>query len=368
MREGEPGWFYIGNGLLQYKDINGWTDQYQDIDGPAKTSDVGAPASTDVLGSGIGEARRQARDPGPLTRLCSSAAHLLGAGFSLLIAVLGRLFVLLTVLLWRSIVGLSRLMVAVGRRVIAGFPRLIAGFRRLVVVLWRLIIDLSCLMVAVGRRVIAGFPRLIAGFPRLIAGFPRLIAGFPRLIAGFSRLKVGLWRLTTSFSRLIVGFGQHMIAGFRRLTTSFSRLIVGFGQHMIAGFQRLTTSFSRLIVGFWRLTTGFWRFVAERCRRASASLSIRSVARRQHDPSKSSILVDKPIGSMKRPSGEPPRHAIPRQRSRFRLGPGQSEEEADFFVHLDPERLKDLNPNAAGVDRRVPSSGNGIEAKPLVDG
>ena len=295
MREGEPGWFYIGNGLLQYKDINGWTDQYQDIDGPAKTSDVGAPASTDVLGSGIGEARRQARDPGPLTRLCSSAAHLLGAGFSLLIAVLGRLFVLLTVLLWRSIVGLSRLMVAVGRRVIAGFPRLIAGF-----------------------------PRLIAGFPRLIAGFPRLIAGFPRLIAGFSRLKVGLWRLTTSFSRLIVGF--------------------------------------------WRLTTGFWRFVAERCRRASASLSIRSVARRQHDPSKSSILVDKPIGSMKRPSGEPPRHAIPRQRSRFRLGPGQSEEEADFFVHLDPERLKDLNPNAAGVDRRVPSSGNGIEAKPLVDG
>ena len=27
MREGEPGWFYIGNGLLQYKDINGWTDQ-----------------------------------------------------------------------------------------------------------------------------------------------------------------------------------------------------------------------------------------------------------------------------------------------------------------------------------------------------
>ena len=331
MREGEPGWFYIGNGLLQYKDINGWTDQYQDIDGPAKTSDVGAPASTDVLGSGIGEARRQARDPGPLTRLCSSAAHLLGAGFSLLIAVLGRLFVLLTVLLWRSIVGLSRLMVAVGRRVIAGFPRLIAGFRRLVVVLWRLIIDLSCLMVAVGRRVIAGFPRLIAGFPRLIAGFPRLIAGFPRLIAGFPRL----------------------IAGFSRLKV---------------GLWRLTTSFSRLIVGFWRLTTGFWRFVAERCRRASASLSIRSVARRQHDPSKSSILVDKPIGSMKRPSGEPPRHAIPRQRSRFRLGPGQSEEEADFFVHLDPERLKDLNPNAAGVDRRVPSSGNGIEAKPLVDG
>lgn len=208
MRKGEPGWFYIGNGLLQYKDINGWTDQYQDLDSPAKSSDVGPLASTDVLGSGIGEVGRGARDPWLLTRLCSSASHLL-------------------------IVGLSRLMVA---------------------------------------------------------------------------------------------FGLRLIAGFRRLT-------------------------------------------AERCRQASASLSIRSVARRQHDPSKSSVLVDRPIGLMKRSSSEHPRREIIRHQSRFHLSPGQSEEEeADFFIDLDPERLKDLNPNVAGVDQRVPFPGKGIGAKPLVCG
>jgi hypothetical protein len=32
MREGEPGWFYVGNGKLRYKDSEAWTDRYQDID------------------------------------------------------------------------------------------------------------------------------------------------------------------------------------------------------------------------------------------------------------------------------------------------------------------------------------------------
>ena len=121
MREGEPGWFYIGNGQLQYKDSNGWTDQYQDIDGPAKTSDVEPPASADVLGSGIGESVRGTRHPSSLTRLCSSAAHGLIVGFSRLM-----------VGLWRLIAGLSRLTVGLCRR-------LITGLRRLMVGLWRLI-------------------------------------------------------------------------------------------------------------------------------------------------------------------------------------------------------------------------------------
>jgi hypothetical protein len=36
MRDGEPGWFYVGSGQLRYKDMDGWTDQFQDLDGPAK--------------------------------------------------------------------------------------------------------------------------------------------------------------------------------------------------------------------------------------------------------------------------------------------------------------------------------------------
>jgi hypothetical protein len=32
VREGEPGWFYVGNGQLRYKDGQSWTDQYRDID------------------------------------------------------------------------------------------------------------------------------------------------------------------------------------------------------------------------------------------------------------------------------------------------------------------------------------------------
>ena len=29
-----PGWFYVGNGQLQYKDSDGWTDQYKTYRGP----------------------------------------------------------------------------------------------------------------------------------------------------------------------------------------------------------------------------------------------------------------------------------------------------------------------------------------------
>lgn len=192
MREGEPGWLYIGNGLLQYKDVNGWTDQYQDLDGPKKTADVGPLASTDARGSGRGEAGRGARHPRLLTRLCSCAAHL--------------------------------------------------------------------------------------------------------LIAGLSRLMVGLGRLVVGFSRHAAGLGRRVIAGL-----------------------------SRLLVGLRRLVAGFWRLIAEGFRQASARLSIRSVARHQRGPSKSSVLVYRPIGLMKRSSTEHPRREVGRHRSRHRLSSTQSD-------------------------------------------
>jgi hypothetical protein len=41
MRDGEPGWFYVGNGQLRNKDSAGSADPHQDIEDPAKTSDAG---------------------------------------------------------------------------------------------------------------------------------------------------------------------------------------------------------------------------------------------------------------------------------------------------------------------------------------
>lgn len=243
MPEGDPGWLYIGNGLLQYKDIDGWTDRYQELDDPARNSAVAPLASTDDLGSGIGKAGQGAHDPGLLTRLCSSAAY--------------------------------------------------------------------------------------------------------HLIVGFRRLMVGLWHLIVGLSRLMVTFGWPLIV-------ALSRLIVTFGRRVIAGF---------------------WRLIAEGYRQASASLSIRSVARRQRGPSKSSVLVDEPsvlvdepIALMKRSSGEHPHRKVPRHRSRIRLRPGQSEEEAELLVYLDPQRLNDMIPVAAGADQRVSFPGRGIGTKPLEDG
>jgi hypothetical protein len=226
MRDGEPGWFYVGNGQLRYKDSDGWTDQYQDIDGPAKTSDVGPSASPDVLGSGIAEAGRGARDPSSLTRFCSSAAHYLIVGFSHLMVVL-----------WRLIVGL----------------------RGLMVVLWR------------------------------------------RLIAGLSRLMVVLWRL-----------------------------------------------------------------IAERYRQASASYASRSVAGRLRGPSRSSVLVGRLMGLMKRSWLAHPRREIVRHWSSFRLDPEEGEECPQFV--LDPVRLQDLIGGVVGVDQRDPHPVKVMGAQPPMDG
>ena len=55
MREGEPGWYYIGNGQLRYKDGTGWTDQYQYIDTAAPVLPA-MPRQTDMSnssGSGV---------------------------------------------------------------------------------------------------------------------------------------------------------------------------------------------------------------------------------------------------------------------------------------------------------------------------
>jgi hypothetical protein len=43
MREGEPGWFYVGNGQLQYEDSDGWTDQYKTYRGPRNHVPDGEP-------------------------------------------------------------------------------------------------------------------------------------------------------------------------------------------------------------------------------------------------------------------------------------------------------------------------------------
>jgi hypothetical protein len=293
MLDGEPGWFYVGNGELRYKDSDGWTDRYQDIDGPAKTSDGEPPTSPNAPGSGIAKEGRGSRDPSSFTKLCVSMAHL-------------------------SIVGFSRLLV--------GLWRWTVRFSRLLVGLWR------------------------------------------PLITGIRRLLVGRWRWTVRFSRLLVGLWRPLITGIRRLlvglrhwTAALSRLLVGLWRPLITGI-------SRLLVRLRRWTAGFWRLIAAGYQRARTRLSIRSVARRHRGPSESSVLVDRLVGLMKRSGSGHPRSEIVRHRLRFLRGSGQNdEEEPNFFDHLDPERLIDLNPNVAGVDQRVPNPGNGIEAEPIVD-
>ena len=82
MREGEPGWFYVGNGQLRYKDGAGWTDRYEDIDGDATTSDV-------ELGPVSGKSGRRRGGPAlsPFTRRCAAAAYrMIAPGWRLIAA------------------------------------------------------------------------------------------------------------------------------------------------------------------------------------------------------------------------------------------------------------------------------------------
>jgi len=366
MLDGEPGWFYVGNGELRYKDSDGWTDRYQDIDGPAKTSDVEPSTSPNAPGSGIAEVGRGSRDPSSFTKLCASMAHLSIAGFSRLL-----------VGLWRWIVRFSRLLVGLWRPLITSLSRLLVG-------LWPWIVGLSRLLVGLRRPLITSLSRLLVGLWPWIVGLSRLLVGLWPWIVRFSRLLVGLWRplitgirrllvglrrWTVGLSRLLVGLWRPLITGISRLLVGLRRWTVGLSRLLVGLWRPLITGIRRLLVGLRRWTAGFWRLIAEGYQRARTRLSIRSVARRHRGPSKSSVLVEALVGLMKRSGSGHPRSEIVRHRLRFLLGSGQNEEEEEpnFFVHLDPERLIDLNPNVAGVDQRVPNPGNGIEAEPIVD-
>jgi hypothetical protein len=102
MGEDELSWFYVGNGQLRAKDSNGWTDEYQDIDGPERIPNVGLDAHSDLPEepSGDTERARAARVRSSLARLCMSAARLLIAGLIWLTGVLVRLMAAF----WRLIV------------------------------------------------------------------------------------------------------------------------------------------------------------------------------------------------------------------------------------------------------------------------
>ena len=70
MREGEPGWFYVSNGQLQYKDSDGWTDQH--IEGPGTTSptvNIASSGQVDVKVSPKGRKPRR-RTPALVIAVC----------------------------------------------------------------------------------------------------------------------------------------------------------------------------------------------------------------------------------------------------------------------------------------------------------
>ena len=155
MNPDEPGWFYVGDGQLQYKDANGWTDQFQDIDGPARTSDVDSAMSADVPGLATGKVARHAKGPSPFARFCSSAAHSLITGLRLGMAGVWHLLVKL----WRLIPGLSRRLVRLVRRlgsglrvVITGLWRFLGSLYRHAVGLWQRLVPRLSRLLAAGRR------------------------------------------------------------------------------------------------------------------------------------------------------------------------------------------------------------------------
>lgn len=100
MSEEKAGWYYVGDGRLQYMDADGWTDQYTLADGDPKSDVEPDEAPVDNSGSAAGEEvpGREKRDGPSIVKRCSGAAHRA-------IAVLIRL----VVALWRLIVALWRL-------------------------------------------------------------------------------------------------------------------------------------------------------------------------------------------------------------------------------------------------------------------
>jgi|GEM_PF-2581517 len=250
MSADETGWFYVGQGQLQYKDANGWTDQFQDIDVPARTSDVDAPASPEELDPAIAKVGRGERGPSPFARFFSSAAH-----------------------------------------------SLITGLRLGMAGLWHLLVNL-----------------------------------WQRLIPGLNRRLVALVRSLSS--------------GLRVAITSLWRVLGSLYRHVLGLWQRLIPRLSQLL--------------ASGHRQASAHVSIITVARSKRERSTSSVIVNRPLGLLKRSWRGQPVDEGDRHRSRFRL-PGKGEEESPEFF-LDPERLRDLYRTAAGVHQQVPDQGEGTGA------
>jgi hypothetical protein len=78
MREGETGWFYVGNGQLQYKDKDGWTDQHQSIDAVTDPPLASVQSSDPVAAAGSAKTKKTRR------RLSAPMAALLAGvlGFS----------------------------------------------------------------------------------------------------------------------------------------------------------------------------------------------------------------------------------------------------------------------------------------------
>ncbi len=166
----EPGWFYVGNGQLQYKDANGWTDQYQDIDGPAETPDVDSPTSPDGLGPATGKVARHAKGLSPFARFCSSAAHGLITGPRLGMA--GLLHLLVN--LWQ------RLIPELNRRLVSLVRGLGSGLRVVITGLWRFLGRLYRHSVDLWQRLIPRLSRLLAAGQRQASAYVSTISAARR--------------------------------------------------------------------------------------------------------------------------------------------------------------------------------------------
>lgn len=154
MSEQDPGWFYIGNGRLQYKDVEGWTDQFQDLDGPKRAAEIEPAESPDVPATVSGKAPRKGKaaraakkaaraepavseEPAvsddqavsPVKAARGQGADKLGAFIKACAATANRM-----------VIGLWRLVVAGCRLIVAGCRFIAAGLYRLAVAGWHLIV------------------------------------------------------------------------------------------------------------------------------------------------------------------------------------------------------------------------------------
>jgi cytoskeletal protein RodZ len=84
MRDGEPGWFYVGNGQLRYKDSNGWTDKFQDIDAVSATQPINSQSSGPTDTAVSPNMKKPHRKRSTLTTALCTGLLVLGVGAGLL--------------------------------------------------------------------------------------------------------------------------------------------------------------------------------------------------------------------------------------------------------------------------------------------